>query len=512
MRVVNVLRNSLYALASFGLVAVLGFLIRKLFIVYLPIEYLGLEGLFSNIVSILSLAEMGVSTVISYSLYREIANKNEQEINLLMNIYRVIYLCIGIFVAVIGIVLFFFLPVIVIDKNIPWVYVEFIYCIQLGGVLTSYFLAYKRTLFVAAQKEYISTKIDIRCSLLNSCVKSIAIVGFQSYVLYAVSSLFFNILANVLISRKLQMEYPFLHSVKITFQEIKERRFFFDIRNFLIHKLAYIIYGGIDSILVSSLLGLKTTGLLANYVLIYTGTYQVLYRMLQGIIPSVGNMIYSEDKDKSYRLYCMLDFIYYNIGGYIACLYILVLQPFVALFFGNQFLLPDTYAIALAINLFIAIQFENAYNFRSTYGKFDNDRIYMVLSAIVKLVFSVFCIQQWGIVGLMIGTIVGLMFIVWGRVQFVFRLILDKPIKFYIFHHIKYSGILLIEIVVLYKLFSLLTFNITYIGIIIECIIIAILMGCMQYIIFRKTREFQDVLFYSQKVRDLVFAKFQLKW
>lgn len=511
MRVINVLRNSLYALASFGLMALLGFLLRKLFIIYLPIEYLGLEGLFSNIVSILSLAEMGVSTVISYSLYREISNKNEQEINLLMNIYRVIYLFIGIFVAIIGIVLFFFLPVIVIDKGIPWIYVEFIYCIQLGGVLTSYFLAYKRTLFVAAQKEYISTKIDIRCSVLNSCVKGIAIVGFQSYVLYAVSSLFFNILANVLISRKIQIEYPFLHSVKVTFQEIKERHFFFDIRNFLIHKFSYIIYSGIDSILVSSLLGLKTTGLLANYILIYTSTYQVLYRMLQGIIPSIGNMVYSEDKEKSYRLYCMLDFIYYNIGGYVACLYVLVLQPFVALFFGNQFLLPDAYVLALAINLFISIQFENACNFRSTHGNFDNDRIYMLLSAIVKLVFSIFCIQQWGIVGLMIGTIVGLMFIVYGRIQFVFRLILDKPIKYYLLHHLKYSGVILIEIVILYKLFSNLILDTTYVGIIIECIMIVILMGSMQCVIFRKTQEFQDVSFYFQKIRNIIFVKLKLK-
>lgn len=511
MRVLNVLRNSIYSLFSFALLAIVGFVIRKIFICYLPIEYLGLEGLFSNIVSILSLAEMGVSTVISYSLYREISNKNEQEINLLMNIYRVIYLFIGIFVAIIGIVLFFFLPVIVIDKNIPWAYVEFIYCIQLGGVLTSYFLAYKRTLFVAAQKEYISTKIDIRCSLLNSCVKSIAIVGFQSYVLYAVSSLFFNILANVLISRKLQMEYPFLHSVKITFQEIKERRFFFDIRNFLIHKLAYIIYGGIDSILVSSLLGLKTTGLLANYILIYTGTYQVLYRMLQGIIPSIGNMIYSEDKEKSYRLYCMLDFIYYNIGGYVACLYVLVLQSFVTLFFGSQFLLPDTYAIALAINLFIGIQFENAYNFRSTHGNFDNDRIYMILSAIVKLILSVFCIQQWGITGLMVGTIAGLMFIVFGRIQFVFRLILNKPMKSYLFHHVKCSGVLVAEIIILCKMFSYLTLATTYVGIIIECIMAVILLAIAQCTIFRKQQEFQDMLVYFQKIKDILLGKIKVK-
>ena len=366
MRVINALRNGLYAVISFGVMAILGFIIRKLFVIYLPIEYLGLEGFFSNVMSILSLAEMGVSTVITYSLYREIANQNKQEILLLMNIYRVIYLFIGVFVLIISIALFFFLPIIVQDKNVDWIYVEFIYSIQIGGVLASYFLAYKRTLFVAAQKEYITSKIDICCTILNCCVKGFAIIFLQSYVIYAVSNLFFNIFANVLISRRLAIEYPFLHSIKITYQDIKRKNFLFDMRNFLIHKISYVIYNGVDSILVSSLLGLKFAGLLSNYILIYMGVYKLICKLLQGIIPSIGNMIYSEDKEKSYRVYCMLDLIYYHISGCVACIYAIVLQPFFTLFFGAQFLLPDAYVIISAINLFLSIQFENAYNFRST--------------------------------------------------------------------------------------------------------------------------------------------------
>lgn len=115
------------------------FLCCKLFTQYLPIEFLGLEGLFSNIITMLSLAELGVSTVISYNLYREIANDNKKEINMLMALYRYVYTIIGSFIFCIGIVLFFFLPIFVKGTNLPWHYVQLVYAIQIATVLSTYF-------------------------------------------------------------------------------------------------------------------------------------------------------------------------------------------------------------------------------------------------------------------------------------------------------------------------------------------------------------------------------------
>ena len=142
MRVLNVLRNSAYSILFYVLAAVLGILLRQAFTRYMPIELLGLEGLFSNLLTILSLAELGVSTVISYGLYREFAKGNETEINMLMSIYRYIYLIIGVFVFLVGVVVFFFLPWIVQDDSISWYYVEFVYVIQIGTVLTCRYCLY----------------------------------------------------------------------------------------------------------------------------------------------------------------------------------------------------------------------------------------------------------------------------------------------------------------------------------------------------------------------------------
>ena len=507
MRVANVLRNSMYSMTLYAMLAVLGILIRQAFTRHLPIELLGLEGLFTNVIALLSIAELGISTVISYGLYREIANKNEAEVNMLMSIYRYIYLLIGTLVALIGVVLFFLLPWIVRDESIAWGYVQFVYVIQICTVLSTYFLAYRRTLFAADQKDYICVRIDLVCTFAANLVKFAAIVVWQSYTMYALSALGFNILANLIISHRLGREYPFLHTVRVTIQDLRQRKFFVDIKNFLIHKLSYLVYFGTDSIIISSFLGLRTAGLVANYVLLCDGVYKLLYKMLQGIIPSVANLVYTDDREKIYRVYRMLDFGYFLMGGYIACIYFIVLQPFVALFFGAEFLLNDAYVMALAVNVFLGMQFENAYNFRSTHGVFENDRGYMVLSAVTNLILSMILVQHLGVVGVMIGTIAGLGFIVYGRVQFVFRVIFQRSMKEYLWKHAWWSIVVLLEILLIDQILSAPFFSSTYTGLLIKCLCAAGLMLGMQILVFHRREEFQSLCVYAGEARAVLMSK-----
>ena len=507
MRVANVLRNSIYAMTLYVVLAVLGILIRQAFTRHLPIELLGLEGLFTNVIALLSIAELGISTVVSYGLYREIATKNEDEVNMLMSIYRYIYLIIGTLVALIGVILFFFLPWIVRDNSIDWYYVQFVYVVQICTVLSTYFLAYRRTLFTADQKDYICVRIDLVCSFAANLIKFAAIIVWESYTMYALSALGFNILANLIISHRLGREYPFLHTVRVTIQDLRQRKFFVDIKNFLIHKLSYLVYFGTDSIIISSFLGLRTAGLVANYVLLCDGVYKLLYKMLQGIIPSVANLVYTDDREKTYRVYRMLDFGYFLMGGYIACIYFIVLQPFVALFFGAEFLLNDAYVMALAINVFLGMQFENAYNFRSTHGVFENDRGYMVLSAVTNLILSMILVQHLGVVGVMIGTIAGLGFIVYGRVQFVFRVIFQRSMKEYLWKHAWWSIVVLLEILLIDQILRAPFFSSTYTGLLIKCLCAAGLMLGMQILVFHRREEFQSLCVYAGEARAVLMSK-----
>lgn len=502
MRILNILRNSIWAISSFIFISLLTIYVRKLFTQHLQINLLGLEGLFSNIVSILSLAEMGVANVISYSLYKAIAIKNYKEINDLMNIYRYVYAIIAIIVFLLSIGIYFSLPYIIHDNKISWFYIELVYFIQVGIVLTTYLLAYKRTLFIAGQQEYICIKIDTICKTLNNLVRVIAIVLFQSYVMYAISALFFNILSNLLISRKVNRVYPFFQKYKISSHDLLKYNFFSDIRNFMIHKLSYIVYSGIDTIIVSYFLGLEMAGILSNYILIHTGVYAILYKMLQGIIPSIGNLIYSENKEKSFEIYKLLDLIYSFIAGYICCVYVIAMQSFVELFFGINFLLPNLYVYLLALSVFLGMQFENAYNYRSTYGQYENDKKYMILAAMIKLIAVIFLVKNFGIVGLVLSSIMGLLFIIFGRIKFVFKIIFKRNIKDYLAKHLKFSFVVMCEILFLSIIFQKIEINLSYFNLLFQCLISFVFMMIIQYGIYRKNNEFKLIHNYIKNIKN----------
>lgn len=510
MRIINFIKNSIYSLLSFLFLSLIGIYIRKLFTENLSIELLGLEGLFSNIVSILSLAELGVSSVINYSLYKALAEDDRDEINILMNIYRFMYRIIGCFILFVSIILYFALPFIINERNLPWQYVELVYFIQIATVLSTYFIAYKRALFTADQKDYICIKVDTVCRTASNLVRVIAIVCYQSYVLYALTALFFNILANLIITYKVNKTYNFIKPIKVNIENMRSRNFFKDIKNFMIHKIAYILYNGADSIIITAFLGLKTGGLVTNYLLINGSIYSIMYKCFQGIVPSLGNLVYSESQEKSFKVYKTLDLLYTFFGGYICCMYILFFQKFILLFFGREFLLPESYVWLLALNVFFAMQFENACNYRNTYGSFEKDRLYMVLSAVSKVVIAMLLIKEYGIAGLMIGTIAGLAFIIYGRIIIVFKYILNQSISKYLFRHLIYSAIIVAEILLLRQVIAFIDIPLSYTSLVLEVMLATIFMIVVNIIIFYKTEEFEDLLSYVTNMIGIVKQKIQI--
>ena len=510
MRIINFIKNSIYSLLSFLFLSLIGIYIRKLFTENLSIELLGLEGLFSNIVSILSLAELGVSSVINYSLYKALAEDDRDEINILMNIYRFMYRIIGCFILFVSIILYFALPFIINERNLPWQYVELVYFIQIATVLSTYFIAYKRALFTADQKDYICIKVDTVCRTASNLVRVIAIVCYQSYVLYALTALFFNILANLIITYKVNKTYNFIKPIKVNIENMRSRNFFKDIKNFMIHKIAYILYNGADSIIITAFLGLKTGGLVTNYLLINGSIYSIMYKCFQGIVPSLGNLVYSESQEKSFKVYKTLDLLYTFFGGYICCMYILFFQKFILLFFEREFLLPESYVWLLALNVFLAMQFENSCNYRNTYGSFDKDRLYMILSAISKIVIAVLLTNELGIAGLMIGTIIGLAFIIYGRIIIVFKYILNQSISKYLFQHLIYSAIIVAEILIIRQIITFVNMPLSYTSLVLEGILATVFMMLVNVIVFYKTEEFRDLLSYVTNIIGIVKQKTQI--
>ncbi len=501
MRSFNVLRNSSYALGAFALTSLLSIVVRKYFTVYLSVELLGVEGLFSNIVAMLSLAELGISSIVSYSLYRELAANNRKEINILMNIYRYIYTIIGLFVLVISVSLFPFLSYIVKDTSLSWFYVQFVYVIQIGTILSSYFLAYRRTLLVADQKDYICIRIDMFSNICTNVLRLLAIIWLHSYVIYSILGLIFNIVANLIITKQVKKQYSFIHNTKVTLQEIKNRKFLTDVKNILVQKIAGFIYGGADAIFLSSLLGIRVTGLFANYQLIDKGIFSIMYKALQGVVPSIGSLIHEGNSAKTLQIFWMLDFFYLIFAGYISAIYAILFQPFMKLFFGNEFLLPESVILMMSLNVFTMVQFENMCNFRGAVGMFEKDRNMIVLSALVKFPIAILAIRFLGVTGLILASWLGWFFIGYGRLRIVFDYIIKEQNKIeYLLKHLRWSLVEVLVIFVLYLLLNYINFYDNYLQLVLSSMLLFMFLTIANVTIFYRTEEFKTLYRYGNQI------------
>ena len=209
MRIGKTVKNTRYALISQIITIVISFLNRTIFIHYLNAEYLGLNGLFSNILSLLSLAELGVGSAITINMYKPIAQEDNQKVKQLMNFYKTAYTIIGIVVLGLGISLLPFLDFFIEERpNIP--HLEWIYILYVLNSSASYFFSYKRSIIFVNQNNYIDSINTCEQSIVQTIVQNTVLILTRDYILYFIVQILIIILFNFIISKKADRIYPYL--------------------------------------------------------------------------------------------------------------------------------------------------------------------------------------------------------------------------------------------------------------------------------------------------------------
>ena len=509
MRTKVIIKNGIYSTISFLILIILGLIDRKVFLHILNIEYLGYEGLFSNIFSLLSLAEMGVGSVITYNLYYEIARQNKNEITKLMMIYKNIYRFIGIFVTVIGILIIPFLKFLIIDNQISFAYIIMIYLVLLISTICTYFLAYRRILFIANQMEFECIKVDTIVNIIIQIVKILVLIWSQNYIFYLSINIIKNILSNLIISRKYKKTFSFALKVHISFEDFKSRNFFKDIKNFMIHKISYLVYGGISNIVITTILGINTVGFFSNYMLIKTHVWTVINKMLNPMQATIGNLVYSEDSsEKGEKIFFMLEMGSFFLASFISITLFIFFQPFMEVWLGKQYLQSLFFVFLLAHNIYIGTIHEILYYFRTAFGVYELDRKYMLYAAIVNLILSIGLTKKMGLSGIMIGSNIGLMFIWYGRLKVVFNKYIKQSVKIYIYKHIVWMLLAFCEGVVVYIITRNIANNLS--GLCFKLVVCIIIPNSINLIIFYRTNAFKMIRQYAKQVFNIVRSKLSL--
>ena len=403
-RTKNSIINSTTSITNQVLTVIMDFVVKTIFIRVLGSEYLGINGLFSNIITLLSLADLGIGIAIPYSLYKPLADKNTKKIKALMKYYSKIYNIIGLVVLGIGLSLTPFLPLIIKDMpNIPHIYL--IYMMFVTHSALSYLFVYKRFLIDSDQKGYIVSKITFICSLLLNIVRVALLLLTKDFIIYLACSIVFVIIQNVWYSKKADKLYPYLKEpvdYEIDKEDLKEINT--NIKSLFIYKIGSVIANGTDNIIISKFIGLITVGLYSNYLLIINSLNNVVSQVFNAITSSIGNLV-ATNNERSKSIYEKLNFFNFYIFSLCSiCLFILI-NPFIYLWIGPNYMLSGLVSALLALNFYTAGMQNVTNSFRTAYGLFYIAKFRPIIMVILNIIISLVLVKPFGIAGVIIGTI-----------------------------------------------------------------------------------------------------------
>lgn len=502
MRTKKVIKNSFYSLMQLALVYMINLLNRKILVMYLGAEYLGYGSLFADIFSIMSLANLGVKNIIAFNLYKAVAEKKNEEISLLISIYRKIYFYIGVFLTIAGIILIPALRFIIKENSLQWSYIYVIYLINLADLVCGYFGSYKHILFTANQEEYIYTKISSLVNCIALLLKFIVLLVTKNYLLYTLITPIQTIYINVVTLKKAKEKYPEIKVVNVAKNDIKKYGLFKEMANFAMNKISSIIYSGTDNIIISSFISITQVGVFSNYSLIKRALFQVVDKVFAALPASLGNKLYKESNiEKSKTLFYALDMFGFFIGSFVACCFFALVQGFIMLFFGNEYVLTGGTALMFALNIYMSCVNETVYYYRATLGHYDVDRNYMFYAAIFNLVISLVLVNILGITGILVGTNIGLLFMSFGRIRCIFGYIFkEEPFEYYK-NHIFYFLLFCLEIVLIYSFIWKLP--VSWLWLVIKGVICTAFLIIINLLIFKNTTSFLEIKKYAKTVKNI---------
>lgn len=505
----NSIINSTASITTQVITVLMDFVVKTIFIGVLGSTYLGINGLFSNIITLLSLADLGIGIAIPYSLYKPLANKNTEKIKSLMKYYAKIYNIIGLVVLGIGLSITPFLPHIIknMPDNIPHIYL--IYMMFVTHSALSYLFVYKRFLIDSDQKGYIVSRITLICNILLNVVRVTILLITKNFVLYLACSILFVIIQNVWYSKKADKLYPYLKDKDVKDLDKKDLTDINkNIKSLFIYKIGNVIANGTDNIIISKFIGLITVGLYSNYLLIINSINNVVSQIFNAITSSIGNLV-ATNNEKSRNVYEKLNFFNFYIYSLCAvCLFIL-LNPFIYLWIGHEYLLSAIVSALLALNFYTGGMGSVTNSFRTAYGLFYIAKFRPIIMVILNIIISVILVGPFGVAGVVAGTVISRMLTTaWLDPYIVYKYGFKESPKNYYFKYIYYLLIFAASSALIKLITDYIVVN-SIISWIIVAIITVLIYHVIILLIFYKTEEFQFFLHKLKSVIKKIKRKFK---
>ena len=444
-RTKNSIHNIIFALGLQGVTVVANFVIRTIMINRLGMQATSLNGLFTEVLAALSMAEMGVGTAIVYNLYKPLAENDHKKVRQLMGLFKSAYRIIAIVTFGIGLALCPWIHLLVKSIDYSLNYIRLVYMLFVVDLSMSYLFSYKVSLMNADQKSHIQSKVSMAIKPVEVIIKVVVLLTTNSFVAYLLSSILVTFLGNLVRSYVVDQYYPWLAKNEDVLPKEERKDVFANIKNLFIKALSGKITSSTDNMLISALVDTLQVGYYSNYAL-PIGVFRQLANQIAygGIGASMGNMLVTESKERCTKIFYRLEYLFFVVAALASvCTYCCV-DSFILIWLKKEeFLLARGVIFVCCLNLFIEIINRPLWSIMEVSGLFKYDKYVSIAGSVVNLVVSIILGMKIGMAGIFIGTFMTYLLQAVLKTLLLFRMKLNtSPAKQYILFVCMFGGML----------------------------------------------------------------------
>lgn len=421
---------------------------RKVFVSTIGSVYLGVNGLFTNILGCLNLVDLGLSTAITYSLYKPIAERDTEKIKSIVHLLHTIYVRVGVIVGCVGLALTPFLKFLISGmpddiaySEIQWYYVLFVINNALG-----YFLYYKSVLINADQKQFI-VELNYSFSVIGMTVFQILVLCLtKNFTFYLLVQMAFTIIRNVTISYKANKLYPYLKEKEISKLSKEDKSSLTKgVGGMMFQKIGTVVVSSTDNILISKFVSIVIVGLYSNYWSIINAVNMVLNQIFRSVLASVGNFNVTASKDQLYDVFRKTLFVNFWFHGWVSIGMLCLFNTFMEIWMGEAYLLDFSVVLLLAVNFYFNGMRQTCLMYNDALGLYWENRFKPIAEAVTNLVMSLIFVRFWGIFGVFLGTLTSIVGVcMWYEPYVIFKVALKRPLIQYFKKYVLYAFVFLV--------------------------------------------------------------------
>lgn len=508
MRAKNTLINTFLGAFYLVILTILAFVSKSIFISYLGIEYAGINAFFANVISVLSITELGISGAATYLLYKPIHEKNIDEIASIMNLFKKFYMLIGSIIFGLAIFFSFFVMTFIKETTLSADYIKFIFILYALGAAITYLFSYYRTFFYSAQKNYIVLTIDFFAKVARYLLQILSLILWSNFVAFILIGIVFNFLPNIII--KLYGDKNFDEILKKRkHQEVDAKikeKFIKKIKELAVFQVTNIGVTSTDNIIISTFISVVQVGLYSNYAMITTQLFSFIVIAFSGVGASIGNLIAEKGEANIEKHFYKISTVFFWISSISVSGLLFLTHPFIQVWLGKEYLLSFNILVVLVINFYLITQRQVLNSFYSAIGEFKKFLLPAMVELILNLIISIVLAIKIGLIGVFIGTLIASI-VAWMIQIVIFTKLFKVNIKKYLMKQAKFIVIIIAQVLLIRFGYSYISTIEGIVGIIMILGLVMFVVNIVNFLIFRKSDDFEYIKKSFIKIKELIFKK-----